>query len=209
MEGQRFPKSLSSLEDIHQQIASLRRENRFLKFGLVFCLVIATLPYLAGFQPATIRAKRLVTEKVEFVRDGLTVWSIDIHPITYRLVISGTWKKPLVVLDETMGGGKVSVCDKDGKAGVIMDATPLGGSISVRDKDGKAGVIMNATPLGGSISVSDNDGKSITTMSAGLFGSSVSLHNRDGKFVAGISATEKGGMIFLADGKGIPIWSAP
>jgi len=182
MEGQHFLKSHFSLEDIHQQIASLRRENRFLKFGLVLCLAIATLPYLAGFQPETIRAKRLITEKIEFVKGVLPVLSIDIHPRTLRLVISGIGGKPLVVLGERIEGGMVGVYDKDGKEVVTIDAEPYGGNISLRNTDGKL----------------------ITTMGADLFGSTVSLSNKDGKPVASMSATERGGTISLYDEKGNP-----
>jgi hypothetical protein len=74
-------------EGIQRQLASLRRENRFLKVGLILCFVFAALPYLAGFQPETISAKRVVTEKIEFVRDGETTMSIATHPEVGGLVI--------------------------------------------------------------------------------------------------------------------------
>ena len=67
-------------ECIQHQLSSLRRENRFLKVGLFLCFVFAVLPYLIGFQLETISAKRVVTEKIEFIRDGTTVMSIAVHP---------------------------------------------------------------------------------------------------------------------------------
>jgi len=181
MEGQHFLKSRSSLEDIHQQIASLRRENRFLKFGLVFCLVIATLPYLAGFQPETIRAKRLVTEKVEFVRDGKTVSSINVHPIGNWLVISGKDGEPMVFLGEGILGGDVGVYNKEGKAVVIMGNTPFGGMISVVGEKDKPVALISNTPLGGMISVADENGEPMATMSKGLLGGVIILNDEKGK----------------------------
>jgi len=164
MEGQRFLKSRSSLEDIHQQIASLRREIRFLKFGLVFCLFIATLPYLAGFQPATIRAKRLITEKVEFVRQGQTVLSIYVHPIGNWLVISGKDGKPLVVLGEWIFGGVVSVTNKDGKMVALMGADKNGGTVIVGNKYGKDVASMEVTENGSAVIVNNKDGKIVASM---------------------------------------------
>jgi len=64
-----FSESQFGLDDILHQLTSLRRENRFLKVGLILCFVFAVLPYLIGFQPETISAKRVVTEKVEFISE--------------------------------------------------------------------------------------------------------------------------------------------
>jgi len=136
MEGQCFPESLALLEDIYQQIASLRRENRFLRIGLVICLIIATLPYRPWLHPVTMRAKRFVTEKIEFVRDGKTVLSIDVHPTDNALVISGKNGEPLVGLCEGMWGGIVGVYTKDGYPVALMDAAGNVGMIFLNDKKG-------------------------------------------------------------------------
>jgi len=209
MEGQRFPKSRSSLEDIHQQIASLRRENRFLKFGLVFCLIIATLPYLAGFQPATIRAKRLITEKVEFVRDGETVFSIGVHPKSTALVIWGKGVKPLVFLGAGEFGGSVGVYNKNGNFVALMDANEYGGSISVHYKNGIHVALIGANVIGGSVVVLNKNGIPGAIMGADENGGSISVANKNGIPVAAMSATKDGGGIFLTDNKGKPIWGAP
>ena len=71
-------KNIQGLEEIKQQLQSLRRENHFLKVGLIFCLVLSALPYLTGFQPTVIRASKVVTKRIEFVRDGKTVISISL-----------------------------------------------------------------------------------------------------------------------------------
>jgi len=187
MEGQRFPKSIFSLEDIHQQIVSLRRENRFLKFGLVFCLIIATLPYLAGFQPETIRAKRLITEKVEFVRKGQTVLSTGVHPIANSLVIWGKGVKPLVFLGDGEGGGILGVYNKDGNPVAAMDAGENGGVVGVTDKNCNPVASMRATENGGAVSIC----------------------NKDGNPVASMHVIKDGGVIVLTDKKGNLKWSAP
>jgi len=80
-------KNLQSDFIILQQISALRHENRFLKFGLIFCLALSTLPYRTGFQPTVIRASKVVTERVEFVRDDKTVMSITVHPKIDGLLI--------------------------------------------------------------------------------------------------------------------------
>ena len=137
MEGQHFLKSRSSLEDIHQQIASLRRENRSLRIGLVFCLIIATLPYRPWVNPITMKAKRFVTEKIEFVRDGQTVLFINVHPIDNGLVISDKYGKPSVFLGTGVLGGSVGVINKNDKVVAGMVATEYGGIIVVADEKGK------------------------------------------------------------------------
>jgi len=161
MEGQRFLKSHFSLEGIHQQIASLRRENRFLKFGLVFCLVIATLPYLAGFQPTTIRAKRLVTEKIEFVRGGQTVLSIDVNPITDTLVIWRKGVQPLVFLGYGIWGGTIGVYNKDFNPVATLNADKDGGSVSVLNKNLNPVASMCVIKDEGAIFIADKKGNII------------------------------------------------
>ena len=167
MEGQHFSESHFSLEDIHQQITSLRRENRFLKFGLVLCLVIATLPYRAGLHPVTMRAKRFVTEKIEFVRDGETVLSIDVDPIISGLVISDKHGEPLVFLGERISlgerklGGSIVVHNKDGKVVASIDSGLYGGEVWVMGEKGTLMATMGATPFGGMIVLYDGKGRRI------------------------------------------------
>ena len=158
MEGQHFLKSRSSLEDIHQQIASLRRENRSLRIGLVFCLIIATLPYRPWLHPVTMRAKKFVTEKIEFVRDGETILSIDVYPTINGLVISDKHGKPLVFLGAEKLGGSVGVYNKDGKEVVSIGNWLYGGGVWVMDEKGTIMATIGATPFGGGISLCDEKG---------------------------------------------------
>jgi repressor of nif and glnA expression len=122
---------------IIQQISALRRENRFLKVGLIFCLVLSAMPYLTGFQPETISAKRVVTERIEFVSDGEKVASIVVHPKKTGLVIEDRNANDLLFLGKELFGGMVGVYNKDGRLVASMTAEPLGGFVRVNNNDGK------------------------------------------------------------------------
>jgi repressor of nif and glnA expression len=122
---------------IIQQISALRRENRFLKVGLIFCLVLSAMPYLTGFQPETISAKRVVTERIEFVSDGEKVASIVVHPKKTGLVIEDRNANDLLFLGKELFSGMVGVYNKDGRLVASMTAEPLGGFVRVNNNDGK------------------------------------------------------------------------
>jgi hypothetical protein len=146
-------------EGIQHQLASLRRENRFLKVGLIFCLVLSALPYLTGFQPTVIRASKVVTERIEFVRDGEKVTSIVVHPKKTGLVIEDRNANDLLFLGKELLGGFAGVYDEDGQLVASMTATPMGGVVGVRNKDGRVVAIMSAGLWGGLVGVYNNDGK--------------------------------------------------
>jgi hypothetical protein len=144
---------------IIQQISALRRENRFLKVGLIFCLVIATLPYLTGFQPTVIRASKVVTKRIEFVRDGKTVISISLPPKGDGLVIGGRDELPVIMIARDIGGGSIVTFNKDGKIGASMIADPWGGGVGIYNNDERPVVTIGVVGKDGKISVFNKDGK--------------------------------------------------
>jgi hypothetical protein len=146
---------------ILQQISALRRENRFLKVGLIFCLVLSAMPYLTGFQPETISAKRVVTERIEFVSDGEKVASIVVHPKKTGLVIEDRNANDLLFLGKELFGGMVGVYNNDGRLVASMTAGPLGGSVVLCNKDERIVASMAASLWGGLVRVNNNDGKPV------------------------------------------------
>jgi hypothetical protein len=223
--------NLQGDECILQQISALRRENRFLKVGLIFCLVLSALPYITGFQPETIRVKRVVTEMLEFINDGKTVMSITAHPKGNGLVISDRDNLPSVWVsrDKTGGligvynnegkisalisilpdGGSVSVLNNNGKFVASMDAKPEGGIIGVMNNNEKLGVSMAVTPQGNRVIVYNKDGKPVADMREESDGGSVEVRNNDGELVAVIGSYSFGGGLALWNEKGKLVWSAP
>ena len=216
---------------ILQQISALRKENRFLKVGLIFCLVLSAMPYLTGFQPTVIRASKIVTEKIEFVSDGEKVASIVVHPNKTGLVIQDKNAKGLVFLGTSVFGGAVSVYNCDGKTVASIGAFPDGGVIYVTSKDGKGLALIKALPDGGTISVQNKDGKELVSIGASLgggeiyvwnkdekcvimldtnrYGGEISVLTNDGKLVAQMRSDRDGGVIAVGDKKGRLIWSTP
>jgi hypothetical protein len=174
-------------ECIQRQLVSLRRENRFLKGGLIFCFVFAALPYLTGFQPTVIRASKIVTERIEFVRDGKTVMSIVAHPKVNGLVIQDKNNLPAVCVNRYQYGGAMGVYNRSGNIAALMSALPEGGALSANNNAAKPVAMMSALPYGGSISLRDNK-----------------MH----EFVA-VDATPFGGRIEIKDLSGQTLWSAP
>jgi len=168
---------------IIQQISALRRENRFLKVGLFFCLVLSTLPYLTGFQPETISAKRVVTEKIEFVSDGEKVASIVVHPKKTGLVIEDRNADDLLFLGKELFGGMVGVYNKDGRLVASMTAGPLGGAVMLCNKDERIVASMAASVWGGLVRVNNNDERGVASMTAEPLGGFVRVNNNDGKLV--------------------------
>jgi hypothetical protein len=168
---------------ILQQIPSLRRENRFLKVGLIFCLVLSALPYLTGFQPTVIRASKVVTEWIEFVSGGKTVASIVVHPNKLGLVIEDENAKKLVFLGKGLFGGWVGVYNRDGQLAVDMSPFLWGGSLTVYNDASKPTVSIQNTSSGGMVSVANDNGKWNVTIRADPDGGRVEVYNKDGKLV--------------------------
>ena len=218
-------------ECIQHQLTSLRRENRFLKFGLILCFVFASLPYLTGFQLDVIRAKKVVTERVEFVRDGKSVLSIILSPIENGLYILDEDGSRLVFLGRFLEGGMIGVHNKEdkivaklgvrlnngnvlvtnkyGKPVAEMDASLDGGVVSVANKDGKSVASMHGSLEVGTVSVANKDGKIIILLTASPDGGSIGVANNEGKPVVVMSATQDDGVIVIRDKAGRTVWNAP
>jgi hypothetical protein len=194
--------NIQGLEEIKQQLQSLRRENHFLKVGLVFCLVLSAMPYITGFQPETITAKTVVTEKIEFVRDGKTVMSIVAHPKADGLVIQDKNNLPAVWVYRSQDGGVMGVCDGSGRLVASIYAKPEGGAVGVYNKDGKPVAIMIAKPEGGAVGAYNKDGKHAAAMGAWSEGGILVAHNKDGKLVAVMAAKPEGGALGVCNNAG-------
>jgi hypothetical protein len=216
---------------IIQQISALRRENRFLKVGLVFCLILSAMPYLTGFQPETISAKRVVTERIEFVSDGKTVFSLVVHPNKLGLVIEDRNAKGLVLLGTSLLGGLVSVYNRNGLPVAHMASLLWGGSLSVMNDNNKRVAGIDALPNGGGVYVGNNDARTVASIGVLPDGGAIYVRNNDENRVIGLEATKHGGMISVStndettvaqmrsdrdgcviavgDKKGRAIWSAP
>jgi hypothetical protein len=184
-------------ECIQRQLVSLRQENRFLKGGLILCFVFAALPYLAGFQPETISAKRVVTERIEFVSDGKTVASLVVHPNKLGLVIEDENAKRLVFLGNGLFGGWVGVYNRDGQLAIDMSPLPWGGSLSVYNNTGKSTASIHASSSGGMVSVANDNGELNATIGVTPNGGIVGVYNKDGKVGVGIDAVKEGGRIWV------------
>jgi hypothetical protein len=194
---------------IIQQISALRRENRFLKVGLIFCLVLSAMPYLTGFQPETITAKTVVTERVVFVRDGKIRMSVTTGRKGYALVILDKGVSPAVMFFKDTSGGVVGVLNNANKLVAAMGTQPSGGMISVANENGKPAASILAQPMGGSIGVDNKDGRTVAALQVLPTGGAVGVRNNDGKTVAVIGVSGKDGKIEVYNNDGKLVWSAP
>jgi hypothetical protein len=204
-----FNESPQRLNDIAREVVSLRRENRFLKVGLIFCLVLSALPYLTGFQPTVIRASKVVTERIEFVRDGKTMMSISLIPKSDGLVIRDRDELPAVGITRDKDGGLIGVYGKGSELVAGMMASPLGGIVSVRNNDNKVVALMTALPDGGGVSANNNDSEPVAVMGAHPLGGSVYVCDSKGNPLASVEATLIGGKLELKTPSGRTVWSAP
>jgi len=194
---------------ILQQISALRRENRFLKVGLIFCLVLSAMPYLTGFQPTVIRASKVVTGRIEFVRDGKTVMSVSPHPKSDGLVIWGRDKLPAIWITREENGGLIGVYNKNGKIVADITALPIGGRVEVCNNDSKTVASMDAVTYGGLISVNNNDTIPVALMGVLQQGGSVWVCDNKGNTLASMDATLICGSLELKTPSGRIVWSAP
>jgi hypothetical protein len=190
---------------IIQQISALRRENRFLKVGLFFCLVLSAMPYITGFQPETIRAKRLIVGQIDFAKGELVTLSIATDEKSLDLVIKDATNKPVYRFLYPLSGRGFWVYGADGKPTVFLYSGLYGGSLGLRNRDGSAAIEIGAEEFGGGIVVFGEKSKPAVRMKATLYGGAIGVLNKDGNPVAGIMAVEKGGQIEVAnnDGKSV------
>jgi hypothetical protein len=200
--------NLQGDECILQQISALRRENRFLKVGLVFCLVLSALPFLTGFQPETIRAKRFIVEQIDFAKGELVTLSIATDEKSLDLVIKDATNKPVYRFLHPLLGRGFWVYGADGKPTVFLSSGLYGGGLALLNSDGSAALDIGAEEFGG-IVVFGEKSKPAVRMKATLNGGATGVLNKDGNPVAGIVAGEKGGRIEVINNEGKLVWSAP
>jgi hypothetical protein len=196
-------------EGIQRQLASLRRENRFLKVGLIFCLVLSALPYLTRFQPETetTRASKVVTERVEFVKNGRTTMSIAAYPEVGGLVIEDKNGLPIVEILGVEDSRGMAFMDKRGKLCVGIGLLPNGGKINVHNGNGKLVASMAATEDGdGTMGVCNRNGKPLAVIGAdGEGDGEIDVHNRNGQVVASMGVGENGdGVVSVCNRNGKP-----
>jgi hypothetical protein len=201
--------NLQGDECILQQISTLRRENRFLKVGLIFCIVLSALPYLTGFQPETIKAKTVVTERVVFVSDGKIGMSVTTGRKGYGLVILDKGVSPAVMFFKDTSGGVVGVVNNANKLVAAMGTQPSGGMISVTSENGKPAASILAQPMGGSIAIDNKDGRTVAALHALPTGGGVGVRNNNGKTVVVIGVSGEDGRIEVYNNNRKLIWSAP
>jgi hypothetical protein len=194
---------------ILQQISALRRENRFLKVGLIFCLVLSALPYLTGFQPETIRAKRLIVGQIDFAKGELVTLSIATDEKSLDLVIKDATNKPVYRFLHPLLGRGFWVYGADGKPTVFLSSGLYGGGLALLNNDGSEALHIGAEEFGGEIVVFGETLKPAVRMKATLNGGAIGVLNKDGNPVAGIVAGEKGGRIEVINNEGKLVWSAP
>ena len=194
---------------ILQQISALRRENRFLKIGLIFCLVLSALPYLTGFQPETIRAKRLIVGQIDFAKGELVTLSIATDEKSLDLVIKDATNKLVYRFLHPLLGRGFWVYGADGKPTVFLSSGLYGGGLALLNSDGSAALDIGAEEFGGGIVVFGEKSKPAVRMKATLNGGVIGVLNKDGNPVAGIVAGEKGGRIEVINNEGKLVWSAP
>jgi uncharacterized Zn-binding protein involved in type VI secretion len=202
-------KNLQGDFSILQQISALRRENRFLKVGLVFCLVLSAMPYLTGFQPETINVKQVSTERLLFLKDGKPFLVIAPHSKDNALVAVSIDRTPVAVIKWTQLGGQIGVYNKEGNPVVGMGASPEGGGVEVGNKDGKPVVGMGALPEGGRVEVRNKDGKTVVSADVIEGHGRVAIWNGKPQAVAMMAALPFGGGIALTDENGKIVWTAP
>jgi len=196
-------------ECIQHQLSSLRRENRFLKVGLICCLILSALPYLTGFQPETIRAKRLIVEQIDFAKGELVTLSIATDEKTLDLVIKDATNKPVYRFVYPLMGRGLWLHNAEGKATAMLCSGLFGGSLVLLNDNGGEAVAIRAEHVGGKIAVFGQPLKPAVVMMGTLSGGVMGVLNKDGKPVAGMAATEKGGRIEVFNNDGKLVWSAP
>jgi hypothetical protein len=232
--GRLSGENIQGLEEIKQQLQSLRRENHFLKVGLAACFVfLIALHFQSKTSPIHTRvsAKKVITEAVEFLKDGKTVMSIAPSREGEGLIIWDKNGSPMVWFDRDENGGIVGVYNKDGKVVASMECIPIGGLVRVYDKDGEVVAVMDSGKYGGSVGVfakggkfavagmgsdkdggivgvGDKDGEVVAVMDSGKYGGSVGVFAKGGKFaVAEMRSDKDGGIVGVGDKDG-KYWTA-
>jgi hypothetical protein len=196
-------------EGIQRQLVSLRRENRFLKVGLIFCLVLSALPYLTGFQPETINVKQVSTERILFLKDGKPFLVIAPHPKDNALVAISIDGTSVAGIKWTQLGGQIGVYNKEGKPVAEMMAMPEGGRVGVRNNKGNSVAALDVLLNMGALHVDNANGRPVVVLTGSDSGGLIFVYDNEERGVATISATPLWGRIELTTPSGRTVWSAP
>jgi hypothetical protein len=226
-----FNESPQRLNDIAREVVSLRRENRFLKVGLISCLVIAVVLYLTACQSQSVGAKGDIYQRLSrleggqallwvyfFILLGSMLWDrfawLSVKDIKARYVeaeafglVIGKEIVMAIVPNRTKDG--LFIVDKNGQPVAQVTVGEFGGVVSVLHKTGKGGVVLTTIPWGGSVGVINNENKLVATMGAQEFGGSVGICYCDGSPIVAMSAVLTGGGITILDLLGNEVWTAP
>jgi hypothetical protein len=189
--------NLQGDECILQQISALRRENRFLKFGLIFCLAITVALYLTACQSQSLGAKEDIYQRFSrlesshallwvffFILLGSMLWDrfawLSVKDIKARYVeaeafglVIGKEIVMAIVPNRTKDG--LFIVDKNGQPVAQVTVGEFGGVVGVLHKTGKGGVVLTTIPWGGSVGVINNENKLVATMGAQEFGGTVGI----------------------------------
>jgi hypothetical protein len=216
---------------IIQQFSALRRENRFLKVGLIFCLVIAVALYLTACQSQSLGAKEDIYQRLSRLESNhallcvlillvyiLYVWDrfvrLSVRDIKARYVVAEAFglvrdKELVMVIAPTPTNDGLFLADKNGQPVAQVTVGEFGGVVSVLHKTGKGGVVLTTIPWGGSVGVFNNENKLVAGMGAQEFGGSVGICYCDGSPLVDMSAVLTGGGIAILDLLGNKVWTAP
>jgi hypothetical protein len=194
-----FNESPQRLNDIAREVVSLRRENRFLKVGLVFCLVLSALPYLTGFQPETIRVKRLVVEQIDFAKGELVTLSIAMDKESPDLVVKDATNKPVYRFLHPHSGRGFWVYNAEGKPTAYLSSGLYGGSLILLSNDEKAGAAIAVKEDGGVVIIANKDGKTAASMEVKNEGGWIAVTNKDETPVVQMAVIEGGGHVVVFD----------
>jgi hypothetical protein len=223
--------NLQGDECILQQISALRRENRFLKVGLIFCLAITVALYLTACQSQSVGAKGDIYQRLSGLEGGQALlwvfflillgsmlWDrfawLSVKDIKARYVEAEAFglvigKEIVMVIVPSPTKDGLLIVDKNWQPVASIVVTPFGGAVCVYHKTGALNAVLTAAPAGGSVFIYNTANKPVATMSAHEFGGLMGISYCDGSPLVSIAATLTGGGISITDLLGNKIWTAP
>ena len=225
--------NLQGDECILQQISALRRENRFLKVGLIFCLAITVALYLTACQSQSVGAKGDIYQRLSRLEGGqallwvyffillgwmllerLTWFGLGVKSIKARYVEAEAFglvigKEIVMVIVPSPTKDGLVIVDKNWQPVASIVVNPFGGAVGVHHKTGALSAVLTVAPAGGSVFIYNTANKPVATMSAHEFGGLMGICYCDGSPLVSIAATLTGGGISITDLLGNKIWTAP
>ena len=160
---------------------------------LIFMAFGATLA-LAGYLIATlvgdVTAQSEADKSVSTVVDKIVCRSLEI--------VNADGKTALTLNTYVLGGGKVSINDRKGKAVITMKADSAHGYIHIQQPDGGHGVAMSAGPAGGLVAVDYTAIKRAATIGVSDNGQGyISVNGKDHDGSIQLSNNEYGGSMAI------------